>query len=259
MTGGELNGPVPLYQTDLVQAPLPEILLKIHRYKVPGVIECRRGAETKRVYLDEGHIIFATTNQVVESLGDTLVRERRLTQEQYEESVRHMKLTGMRHGVTLVNMGLLTKEQLFTTVRAQMQEIIDSMFEWSFGAVAFTPGRDKEKAIEFVKLDLSVPNAILRGVRRIVDGRALVARLGEKATLFERTATRYDDLTLSADEQTLLSAVDGKRALFQLVTATHDQGANARLLYGFLTLGLIARREARQVKVQIKIEGPPDR
>src|SRR5690348_7237187 len=100
----------PLYTSDLAQTPLPEMLVKIHRYKAPGAIECRRGNELKRIFLDGGHVIFATTNQITESLGDRLMREGRLTQEQYDESVRLMKVTQKRHGVTLVEMGLLTQE-----------------------------------------------------------------------------------------------------------------------------------------------------
>src|SRR5438128_9215294 len=103
----------PLYQTDLAQTPLPEILVKIYRYKVPGVVECRRGTESKRIFLDRGKIIFATTNQIIESLGDRLVRAGRLTQEQYDESVRRLKETHKRHGVTLIEMGLMSHEQLF--------------------------------------------------------------------------------------------------------------------------------------------------
>ena len=250
----QFDKPAPLYQTDLAQAPLPEILVKVHRYKVPGVIECRRGDEVKRLYLDEGRIIFATTNQVIESLGDRLVREGRLTQAQYEQSVQHMKVTGMRHGITLLNMGLLNKEELFVTVRSQLQEIIDGVFEWTTGAVAFTPGRDREKALEFVKLDISIPNAILRGVRRMSDARALVARLGSKATLFDRTSVTTDDLELNPAESQLLGLVDGKRTLYELVMSPADSSMNARLLYAFYALGLIARRESRQVKVQIRTD-----
>ena len=244
----------PLYQTDLAQAPLPEILVKIHRYKVPGVIECRRGDEVKRIYLEDGRIIFATTNQVTESLGDRLIREGRLTQSQYAESVQHMKVTGMRHGVTLVNMGLMTKEDLFVTVRAQLQEIIDGVFEWITGAVAFTPGRDKEKSLEFVKLDTTIPNAIVRGVRRMSDARSLVARIGSMSTLFDRTGNDPGGLDLGADESRLFALVDGKRTLYELVMSSAENGLNARLLYAFYALGLIARREPRQVKVQIRTD-----
>lgn len=51
----------PVHQTDLDQTPLPDIFVKIHRYKAPGTIECRRGNEVKEIFLDGGHITFATS------------------------------------------------------------------------------------------------------------------------------------------------------------------------------------------------------
>ena len=242
----------PLYQTDLGQTPLPEILVKIHRYKAPGVVDCRRGTELKRIFLDRGNVIFATTNQITESLGDRLVREGRLTQEQYDESVRLLKQTQKRHGVTLVEMGLLTHEELFVLVRDQIQDILWSVFTWSNGAVAFTPGRDKN--LEFVKVEIPVPQAILHGVRRMPDARALVARLGTKATLFERTNETVEGLTLNDDEQHLLDTVHGKRPLVDLVnTPPLSASENARILYAFHALQLIA------VHTPIKVQIPAPR
>jgi len=246
--GGPNSSATPLYTSDLAQTPLPEILVKIHRYKAPGVIECRRGTELKRVFLDGGHVIFATTNQITESLGDRLMRDGRLTQEQYDESVRRMKVTQKRHGVTLVEMGLLTHEELFVFVRDQIQEILWSVFTWNSGDVSFTPGRDKN--LEFVKVDIAIPEAILHGVRRMPDARALVARLGTKATVFERTNVPVEEVTLNEDEQRLLDTVDGKHALVDLVnTPPLASGENARIIYAFHALQLIAPKA--HIKVQI--------
>jgi len=107
----------PLYQTDLSQTPLPDLLVKIYRYKAPGRIECRRGDVIKRIYLDRGNIIFATTNQIAESLGDRLLNAGRITREQYDESLRRVRASGKRHGVTLVEMGLLAAGELFAELR----------------------------------------------------------------------------------------------------------------------------------------------
>jgi len=244
----ESGSSTPLYQSDLAQTPLPEILVKIHRYKAPGVVECHRGNELKRVFVDRGHVIFATTNQITESLGDRLMREGRLTQEQYDESVRRVKLTQKRHGVTLVEMGLLTHDELFVVVREQIQEILWSIFTWTNGTIAFTPGRDKN--LEFVKVDISIPEAIVQGVRRMPDAKALVARLGTKTTVFERTHNAVDELKLTAEEQGLLDTVNGKHALVDLVnTPPLAAGENARILYAFHALQLIAPKSG--IKVQI--------
>ena len=244
----------PLYQTDIAQTPLPEVLVKIHKYRAPGRLDCRRGDETKRIYLERGDIIFATTNQIAESLGDVLLNRGHITREQYDESLRRVRQTGKRHGTVLVEMKILTSEELFHAVRDHIQGILWSIFAWDFGSVGFTPGRDKR--LEFIKVEIPVPQAVMQGVRHMPDARALVARLGSKATLFTQTGTRMDGLTLRPEEQALLEAVDGKRALVDLVnTAPLIPADNARVLFAFTTLGLIEPRESRQIKVQVKTEG----
>lgn len=244
----------PLYQTDLAQTPLAEILVTIHRYKVPGVVECRRGDEVKRIYLDRGRIIFATTNQISESLGDMLLKEGRITREQYDESIRRVKETKKRHGVTMVEMRLLAPDELFAAVQRQIAEIIWSLFAWTNGTAAFTPGRDR--SLEFVKIDMSVPYAVVHGVRQMPDARAVTARLGTKATLFARTASSLDDAGLDPDEQHLLDGVDGRRALYELVQLPPlAAGDNARLLYAYSALQLIAPVEPKKVKIQVQTPG----
>lgn len=234
--------------------PLAEVLVKIHRYRAPGRVDCKRGDEIKRIYLDHGQIVFATTNQLGESLGEKLLREGRITRRQYEESDTRARETGNRHGTTLVEMNALSPEELFTAVRGQIEEIIWPIFGWDFGTVSFTAGRDKR--LEFIKVDIPVPMAILHGVRHVADARALVARLGTKTTLFGRSAGHTDGLVLDAEEQGLLDAVDGRKVLYELVnTPPLPSADNARILYAFFALGLIVPREPRQIKIQIKTDG----
>jgi hypothetical protein len=234
--------------------PLAEVLVKIHRYRAPGRVDCKRGDEIKRIYLDHGQIVFATTNQLAESLGDKLLREGRITRRQYEESITRARETGNRHGTTLVEMNALSAEELFTAVRGQIEEIIWPIFGWDSGIVSFTAGRDKR--LEFIKVDIPVPMAILHGVRRVADARGLVARLGIKTTLFGRSAGHTEGLVLDAEEQGLLDAVDGRKVLYELVnTPPLPSADNARILYAFFALGLIVPREPRQIKVQLKTDG----
>lgn len=238
-----------LFQSDLAQTPLPEILVTVHRYKAPGVIECRRGEASKRIYLDRGQIIFAATNQTSESLGDRLLAAGRITRRQYDESLKLARQSGKRHGLTLVDMNILTADELFVAVRDQIEAILWSIFGWDSGAVTFVPGRDKH--LEFVKVEIPVPRAVMNGVRRMPDARALVARLGTKATLFTQIETPADFLT--ADERVLLDAVDGRRMLYELVnTPPLAAGENARILYGLFALQLIAQKQPRGIKVQLK-------
>jgi hypothetical protein len=244
----------PLYQTEISQTPLPEVLVKIHKYKAPGRVDCLRGEETKRIYLDRGQIIFATTNQIGESLGDRLLAAGRITQEQYDESLRRVRETGKRHGTTLVEMKILSPDELFVAVREQIQEIIWSVFAWESGTVGFTPGRDKR--FEFIRVDIPIPTAIMTGVRRMPDAKAVVARLGTKTSLFARAESHVEGISLESDEQALLEVIDGRKVLYEIVnTPPLTAAENARIVYGFYALGLITPREPRQIKVQVKTDG----
>jgi len=154
----------------------------------------------------------------------------------------------------LVEMKVLNSEELFHAVREHIQQILWSIFAWDFGTVGFTPGRDKR--LEFIKVEIPVPQAVLQGVRHMPDARAIASRLGSKTTLFARAAPPPEGLALRGEEQALLAAVDGKRPLIDLVNLPPLGAAdNARVLYAFVTLGLIESREPRQVKVQVKTDG----
>lgn len=244
----------PLYQTDLSQTPLPEILVTIHRYKAPGTIDCRRGSELKEIFVDGGHIVFASSNQVRDSLGDKLLREGKITREQYEESVRQLVDTGKRQGTILNEMNLLDSAELVKSVREQIEEIVWSVFAWDAGSVGFTPGRDRHT--EFVRVDLPIPQAVLNGVRHMPDAKMLIARLGGKTTVIQRTEAPVEELTLDEHEQRLLGLVNGRRTLFELVnTPPLSPGLNARILYAFLALQLISTKDPAPIKVQVKTTG----
>jgi hypothetical protein len=243
----------PLYQSDLAQTPLPEILIKVHRYKAPGRIDCQRGEVMKRIYLEDGQIVFAATNQTAESLGDRLLAAGRITREEYESSLKRSQAIGKRHGVTLVDMKILSAKELFQAVRAQIEEIVWSMFAWDSGTVRFTPGREKHH--EFVKVDIAVPRAILQGVQRMSDARALLARMGTKSTVLERTNEQIEGLTLTDEEQALLTDVDGKRSLLDLVNLHPN---SARMVYGLFVIGLVRIRGRHPIKVQIKTKRPDE-
>lgn len=244
----------PAYQTDLTQTPLPEILVTVYRHKAPGAIECRRGNELKEIFLDRGHIVFATSNQVRDSLGDRLLNEGRISRDAYDESVRRLLSSGKRQGTILLEMRVLDSHSMVEAVREQIQDIVWSVFSWDGGRIAFTPGLDRHQ--EFVRLDIPIPTAILEGVRHMPDAKALLARVGSRTTVVARTGQEVEELALDEDEEKLLSRVDGKHALGDLVaTPPLSAGVNARLLYAFFVLGLIAAKPSSAVRVKLQSGG----
>lgn len=246
-----------LYKSDLGSTPLPEVLLTIHKYRVPGVVECSRDEELKKVYIDQGNIIFASSNQTVDSLGDRLLTAGIITQEQYEDSVRRLTASDntKRQGAILVEIGALQPKDLFVSVRDQVQSIVWSIFDWTSGTVTFEPGRHKQQ--EFIKLSIPIPQAVTQGIRKMSDPKRLLARVGGRQTVLERDPDRVAvDVKLDPDEQSMLALIDGRRSLAELLDESPVPAPlAARLIYALHISGLTRVRRSKTMKVQFRARG----
>jgi hypothetical protein len=244
------------YRGDLGMTPLPEILATIHRYRVPGVLSVSRESRLRRIVLDEGVIVFATSNEKEVSLGMLLVRRGILTPELAREADALMG-EGLRLGSVLLEMGVLTPEGITLAVVDQVREILWGAFDWDAGEVVFEIG--ERPATQVVRLDLPIPEAILEGIRRTLDVRRLVQRLGNAQTILEKQPGGLLHL-FSPSEKDYYSLVDGKTPLQTLCAkGPGTVPENARLLYAFFCLGLLRKRPGSGVagakKIQYRTEG----
>ena len=245
-----------IYVGELAETPLPEMLATIHRYRVPGMLDAQLGDAAKRVHILDGDIIFATSTNRAESLGEMLVASGQLTVEQHRAStlllLDHPK---KRHGTVLVEMGLLSESEMRAAVLEQVQRIVWSLFSIPEGRVTFTLG--EERADEVYKLRIPTPRAVLHGCKTVGDAKRLIGRLGIKGTVFMRPSApeHLTGLELEANEEQLLQLVDARRTLFELCEqGPYSPGLNARVLYGFQCLGLI--RKEKEGPTGIKVQVP---
>ncbi len=239
----------------LAETPLPEMLATIHRNHVPGVLEVQLGEFSKRVFILGGDIIFASSTNRGESLGDALVASGQITVTQYRESaLQLLGQPGKRHGQVLVEMGILSEADMRAAVLAQVQRIVWSLFDVAEGLVSFTLGEDR--ADEVYKLRIPTPRAVLHGCKTVADAKRLVARLGGKGTVFSRVTTtdHLGEFQLEEGEEDLLNLVDGRRSLFDLCDkGPFSAGLNARVLYAYSCLGLIRKEKDSSIGIRVQV------
>jgi hypothetical protein len=234
------------FKGDLSEQPLPEILQTVYQYRVPGVLTAGREEVEKRIFILGGDVIFAASTDRHDSLGSFLRRTQRINTAEHRIGERDWMADGgtRRYGAVLVQLGMLTEEELRAAVTDQVKEILWSVFDWERGEVTFEAGTFRSD--EVIRLDIPTPQVILDGAKRMKDPKRCVARLGPSWTIFERgdeTPERLE-LSLSSAERQFLARVDGMRTLRDLVAqGPGDVALNVRILYAFWVLKLIVRRE----------------
>lgn len=245
-----------LYEDELSSSPLPEILATVEKYKVAGVIIVKDEKFERRIYLNEGKIIFATSTNPDERLGEFLLYKGIISKEQYDESVVRLKRGEGRQGKILVDMKVLTPKELYLYVQEQIAEIVYNLFNLNEGKVYFQIGKFKEE--EIIKLSIPIKKAIFEGIKKIKDPKRCFQRLGNKTAIYEPVFELKDilGLSLTPEETKLLQMVDGKKNLYEIITkGPFTQGMNARILYAFFVLHLISKKSDGVIKIQWKTNG----
>jgi len=204
-------------ETDLANTPLPEILHAIELKKAEGTLIARHGELEKKVYIQGGRVIFAASNNPDDRLGEFLLRKKKITQEDYNNSVKLLKTTKKRQGAIFVDLGCLTPKQLFWAVKEQIMEMVWSLFNWTEGAISFHSGRDKQA--EVIKLSTSIKDAIVEGVKRISNARRIVDFIGSKNTVLEASSgfeKKIEEIGLDENYLNIAQLLDKKKTLYQV-------------------------------------------
>ena len=207
-----------LLEGDLATIQLPDVLSFIAMIRQSGKLVLRLRQLERSIIWKDGEIVFATSNSKEHSLGQFLLLNGKITEEQFAESHRRVTPT-LRHGKALVMMGALSPKDLWWSVKHQVLEIIYSLFSWKEGRFYFCE-IDHESSQERITLSINTSSVIMEGIRRMDES----ARIREKITgpdmVFARVPgiePNLDELDLSEQEMKLVGNIDGVRTIRELV------------------------------------------
>lgn len=238
----------------LKEHSFPKILADLDKVKATGTLAVATQAFKKNIYLKDGRVIFASSTVKDDRLGEMLVRAGKIGIRQYDESVELLKRTGKRQGAILVELGYITPKDLFWGVKYQVKEIIYSLFRLEEGTFEFNENMPPPD--EVITLKMSTDSLIYEGVKKIdsltrirgelPDGDAILA-------LAEDPQGISGKIDLPSQDKMILSLVDGKRPLKQLLEESRTNSFNAmKTFYAFLLIGLITEKRSRAESLRIE-------
>lgn len=231
----------PILEGDLSRIQLPDVLSFVSMIRGSGKLTVRQNHLERTIIWKDGEIVFAQSNSPEHSLGQFLLRNGKISQQEYEESKQ--KITAnTRHGKILVQMGAISPKDLWWGVKNQALEIIYTLFSWSAGRFAFYETAD-ELTSERIVVQLNASTVIMEGVRRLDES----ARIREKVPSLDMIFVKvpggvpdFEELEMNEHEIALFNFIDGKRTVRELIGKSELTEFEAtRILFQLLSARMV--------------------
>jgi len=198
-----------------------EILHAVYVMAKSGYLLVKSNDVEKEIAVKEGYPVSVRTTLEDEYFGNFLVRKRKITPEERDESVKRMKESNRLQGTILIEMGALTPHELVRFLRMQMREKLFEIFRWREGIFKFTENRDVQGDI--TTLDMSTANVISMGVEEHYDLDRLMPIIDEWRGKYLRPGAnlhyRYQDLELTQRERAIFEEIDGQHKVDEVLGA----------------------------------------
>ena len=229
----------------LEEHPVSRVLTYLYDREETGRLVLVQEGMNKTIYTIQGKPVNVESSLRDETLGRYLVKQGKISEEDYERSVELMLKEGIKQGAALVKLGLLKPRELYQEVKAQTRNKILTAFAWEEGEYRFYP--ETEFIEKIYRFEFSFPLLLKEGIYLHLPESVLERELG---LLEDRTITplpgmeeRAKGFSLNEREREFLTQVDGKKSLGELLELEKDYPFARRLLYLFLLAGLLGVEE----------------
>ncbi len=201
----------------LEATPFPALLYKLFANQSTGILTVHRSGSERVIYFEGGEPVYAVSNSASDSLGAILVNMGFLKLDQLN-TVLEGRVEGQPLGQSLLQMRLLTSEQLLSGLERQVYDRVLSCFSFTSGQYIFT--EDTEWVGE-VKIFRQNPiQLIFDGVNRFVGPNVLATHLQAHLSQYVVRTEKFEHFKphLSAKEASspALALIDGSRTLNSL-------------------------------------------
>jgi tetratricopeptide (TPR) repeat protein len=232
---------------------LSDTLIGLQRSQMTGILTVESSNIFKKIYMKNGDMVFSALNQDVDRLGDVLLREGKITPEQFEYSAGELKRSKERQGALLVKLGYITAKDLFNAARHQVEEIILSLFTMENGGFVFE--EMPLPAEEVITLRLSAATLIYYGIKRIENVDVISSESFSPDSVLSFSSdplTLFQDIRLDDPGRRIISFVDGETSMKDLISLTQLDNTEAlKTIYALLNIEMLKIKEEDKPFVEI--------
>ncbi len=227
---------------NLKTVTFPDLLQLFSAGKKTGTVTIIRGNIKKEIIFKNGNIISASSQDAEEDyLGQLLLKSGRITKNDLQRAVYMHKGSGKRIGQVLVEMKIISREELGIYLKQQVEEIIYNLFSWKEGEFIFKEGQlpaNREGLVE-----LNTMNIVMEGTRRVDEWDEIQKVLPSDHQVLRVASApqaKSDQVTISLDEFRVITLIDGHRTLADILLASPlGEFTTSRAIYKLMLSKLV--------------------
>lgn len=232
---------------------LPDIVQLIGLQRKTGTLHLKTSGESVKVIFEGGNIVAAESSiaRPSDRIGNALVMQGAITQEQLDQALAVQKQTMQRLGHVLIAEKIVAEDALRKAVEAQLFQVVFRLFRWREGDYNF----ETQATVDYERtgaVSLGADFVLMEGIRMVDEWPIIERRIPSMASVFKRVVDASQvqakggqedglegldgilgsvggsggggKLALSGDELLVFNAVDGKKSCQQIVESTplHD-------------------------------------
>ncbi|MBK8266638.1 MAG: DUF4388 domain-containing protein [Nannocystis sp.] len=200
---GEITGP----------GTLCDVLALLAQTGWRGELNVQMGEESRSVFVDAGNVVGARTNAAEEHLGRILFRFGVIDEEQYSAVLARVR-KGELFGTAAIELGILSREQVYKYLGKQVEEIVYAIMGVPDGMFCFLDGFDDADLV--FRHNVSLNSLLFEGVTRMDEMRYFAQRIPSSEYIPARLEGRDAP---DAPFQALWAQIDGSRSVLELSRA----------------------------------------
>lgn len=202
---------------------LPELLQWIQYGQKTGTAVFERRGVVKKVFVDSGQIIAASSNDPREYLGQILVCCGWISESQLRNAFQKQRIAKKLLGQILVDDLGLSEEQIFQSLVMKIEETVYNIFLWEDGRFIYYEGLKDLADHDRIKTALSIDQVLFEGARRVDELREFRRAFPDDRVVFKIKPDRI--LPVEFETNPLLRKVydliDGRKNLQRILLDSH--------------------------------------
>ena len=216
-------------QGNLATMSVSDLLQFLAVGRKTGKLRFDRAKIVKEVYLENGLIIGATSNDPKEYLGQLLIHYGKLDEPQLRAALQRQREGGGRLGEILVKTGVLPREDVLQILRIRTLDVIYDLFLWE--DAHFELFDNETPPDYFVRIEVPTTKVIMDGAYRIDEWQRYRALIPSDRCLLELGPGWTSQLNASKEVRQVLFFVEKKMSVAEI---SYNMHASPFHVYGLL-------------------------